>query len=350
MKPSNKTPEGRQERTNKMKKNLYLILGTTAVLATAIAVAACATRKNMEKAAAQPQFRETIAKETIAPDEGQNPVMNFIGNYYGGRACVSVEAKGSDEAEITVVWGDSYNTKAVWTMSGTFNEDTTYLYTSGRGEFVFSYDGVTWNDMEEHMADTMVFRFGDSVEDVCTTIFPDEVVETVPSEPTATTEPKSADKPAPTATPTPKPVETEAKPTETATAPTEPAATQPSVEVTEPAPKTAADINGEYKSGRVTVEVDSEDPENVQIWVIWTASHNSKAVWSMSGKYDPATETISYENGTKKVFTYTEEGEPETETVEYTNDKGVFVFSYNGVTWDEYNENIAEGMVFIKEV
>ena len=70
----------------------------------------------------------------------------------------------------------------------------------------------------------------------------------------------------------------------------------------------------------------------------------------MSGKYDPATETISYENGTKKVFTYTEEGEPETETVEYTNDKGVFVFSYNGVTWEEYNENIAEGMVFTKEI
>ena len=111
-----------------MKKNLYLILGTTAVLATAIAVAACATKKNTAKAAAQPQFRETIAKETIAPDEGQNPVMNFIGNYYGGRACVTVEAKGSDEAEITVVWGDSYNTKAVWTMSGTFNEATTSVF------------------------------------------------------------------------------------------------------------------------------------------------------------------------------------------------------------------------------
>ena len=376
MKPSNKTPEGKQERTKKMKKNLYVILGTTAVLATAIAVAACATKKNTAKAAAQPQLRETIAKETIVPDDGQNPVMNFIGNYYGGRACVTVDAVGEDEAEITVVWGSSYDTKAVWTMSGTFNEATTsvfydnaikkmitlnekgevifeeYLYTSGRGEFVFSYDGVTWNDLEEHIADTMVFRFGNSVEEVCTTIFPGDVVETIPSEPTATPTPKPTNKP--TATPTPKPTEkpseTEAKPTETAAAPTEPAATQPSVEVTEPAPKTAADINGEYKSGRVTVEVDSEDPENVQIWVIWTASHNSKAVWSMSGKYDPATETISYENGTKKVFTYTEEGELETETVEYTNDKGVFVFSYNGVTWDEYNENIAEGMVFVKEV
>ena len=213
-----------------MKKNLYVILGTTAVLATAIAVAACATKKNTAKAAAQPQFRETIVKETIAPDEGQNPVMNFIGNYYGGRACVSVEAKGSDEAEITVVWGDSYNTKAVWTMSGTFNEATTsvfydnaikkmitlnekgevifeeYLYTSGRGEFVFSYDGVTWNDLEEHMADTMVFRFGDSVEDVCTTIFPGDVVETIPSEPTATPTPKPTNKP--TSTPTNKPTVT----------------------------------------------------------------------------------------------------------------------------------------------
>ena len=379
MKPSNKTPEGKKERTNKMKKNLYVILGTTAVLATAIAVAACATKKNQVKTQPQIPHKETTITETTISDDGQNPVMNFIGNYYGGRACVSVEAKGSDEAEITVVWGDSYNTKAVWTMSGTFNEDTTsvfydnaikkmitlnekgdvifeeYLYTSGRGEFVFSYDGVTWNDLEEHMADTMVFRFGNSVEEVCTTIFPGDVVETIPSEPTATPTPKPTDKPTatptpiPTATPVPteKPVETEVKPTETSVVPSEPVAT---TEVTEPAPKTVADINGEYKNGRVTVEVDSEDPENVQIWVIWTASHNSKAVWSMSGKYDPVTETISYDNGVKKVFTYTEEGEPETETVEYTNDKGVFVFSYNGVTWDEYNENIAEGMVFIKEV
>ena len=362
-----------------MKKNLYVILGTTAVLATAIAVAACATKKNQVKTQPQIPHKETTITETTISDDGQNPVMNFIGNYYGGRACVSVEAKGSDEAEITVVWGSSYDTKAVWTMSGTFNEATTsvfydnaikkmitlnekgevifeeYLYTSGRGEFVFSYDGVTWNDLEEHIADTMVFRFGNSVEEVCTTIFPGDVVETIPSEPTATPTPKPTDKPTatptpiPTATPVPteKPVETEVKPTETSVVPSEPVAT---TEVTEPAPKTVADINGEYKNGRVTVEVDSEDPENVQIWVIWTASHNSKAVWSMSGKYDPVTETISYDNGVKKVFTYTEEGEPETETVEYTNDKGVFVFSYNGVTWDEYNENIAEGMVFIKEV
>jgi len=216
-----------KERKDTMNKKLIVLLASTAVLATAITAAACATKKNTEKAAAQPQLRETIAKETIAPDDGQNPVMNFIGNYYGGRACVSVEAKGSDEAEITVVWGDSYNTKAVWTMSGTFNEATTsvfydnaikkvitlnekgevifeeYLYTSGRGEFVFSYDGVTWNDLEEHIADTMVFRFGDSVEDVCTTIFPGDVVETIPSEPTATPTPKPTDKP--TATPTPKP-------------------------------------------------------------------------------------------------------------------------------------------------
>ena len=365
-----------------MKKNVFVLLGVITALVTSIAVAACATKKNTAKEAAQPQFRETIAKETIAPDEGQNPVMNIIGNYYGGRACVSVEAKGSDEAEITVVWGDSYNTKAVWTMSGTFNEATTsvfydnaikkmitlnekgdiifeeYLYTSGRGEFVFSYDGVTWNDLEEHIADTMVFKFGDSAESVLTTYFPGDVVVTMPSEPTATPTPKPTEKPTatptpiPTATPVPteKPVETEVKPTETSVVPSEPVATVPTAEVTEPAPKTAADINGEYKNGRVTVEVDSEDPENVQVWVIWTASHNSKAVWSMSGKYDPATETISYENGIKKVFTYTEEGEPETETVEYTDDKGVFVFSYNGVTWDEYNENIAEGMVFIKEV
>ena len=374
-----------------MNKKLIVLLASTAVLATAITAAACASKAAAAHKAAAPAMPhattaiQTTATQTTAEiiNDGQNPAMNFIGNYYGGRACVTVEPEGTNGANITVVWGGSYDTKAVWTMSGTFDEEATALvYNNGykkmitlnekgdiiseeilltdcKGIFVFSYDGVTWDDFEEHIADGMVFKYGNSVEDVCTTIFPGEIVETVPEAtarptekpaPTATPVPTTAPTATPTPKPTEKPVETEAKPTETAAAPTEPAATQPSVEVTEPAPKTAADINGEYKSGRVTVEVDSEDPENVQIWVIWTASHNSKAVWSMSGKYDPATETISYENGTKKVFTYTEEGEPETETVEYTNDKGVFVFSYNGVTWDEYNENIAEGMVFIKEV
>ena len=63
----------------------------------------------------------------------------------------------------------------------------------------------------------MVFRFGNSVEEVCTTIFPGDVVETIPSEPTATPTPKPTNKP--TATPTPKPTEKpeptkEPKPTE----------------------------------------------------------------------------------------------------------------------------------------
>ena len=359
MKPSNKTPEGKKERTNKMKKNVFVLLGITTALVTSVAVAACATKKNQVKTQPQIPHKETTITETTISDDGQNPVMNFIGNYYGGRACVTVEAKGSDKAEITVVWGDSYNTKAVWTMSGTFNEATTsvfydnaikkmitlnekgevifeeYLYTSGRGEFVFSYDGVTWDDQNEHIADNMVFKYGDSAEGVLAT----DPTEYIPE----TSESAAASAAATSAklTETEKPKETE-KPAETKE--TEPATTVP-----EPAHKTAAEISGTYVSGRATATVDASDPDNVSIRIVWSESADTTVVWRISGRYNEETETILYDGCVKKVLTYADDGETELEEVSYTDGSGAILFSYDGFTWSDYNENIAENMVFIKE-
>lgn len=361
-----------KERKDTMNKKLIVLLASTAVLATAITAAACASKAVAARKAAAPvapnattavQTTTTTTAEII--NDGQNPAMNFIGNYYGGRACITVEPEGTNGANITVVWGSSYNTKAVWTMSGTFDEEATsivyyngykkmitlnekgdiiseeILLTDCKGIFVFSYDGVTWDDFEEHIADGMVFKYGSSVEDVCTTIFPGEIVETVPE---ATARP--TEKPAPTATPVPTTAPTA---TPTPAPDPEPEVTEPTAEITEPAHKTAAEISGEYASGRATVTVDAADPDNVMIKVVWSESADTKVVWRITGKYNEDTESILYTNAVKKVITYAADGEAEYEEVCYTDGNGVILFSYNGFTWDDYNENIAENMVFIKQ-
>ena len=366
-----------------MKKNLIVLLASTAVLATAITAAACASKAVAAHKAAAPVVPqaatavqttiETTAETTAEIiNDGQNPAMNFIGNYYGGRACITVEAEGTDGASISVIWGESYNTKAVWTMSGTFNAEATslvykngykkvvtlnekgeiisedILFTDCQGVFVFSDDGVTWDDFNEHIADGMVFRYGNSVEDVCTTIFPGETVETTPEEtakptekpaaPTATPAPTTV----PTATPAPVVPEPETKETETEV-------TEPTAEITEPAHKTAGEISGEYAGGRATVTIDAADPDNVMIKVVWSESADTKVIWRFSGKYNEETESILYTNGVKKVITFIEDGEAESEEVCYTDGNGVILFSYDGFTWDDYNENVADNMVFIKQ-
>jgi hypothetical protein len=343
-----------------MNKKLFVLLASTAVLATAVMATSCATTAGTEAPVA---VQESAVTEII--NDGQNPVMNFIGNYYDGRACVSVEPEGENGAKITVSWGNSCNSRTVWTMSGIFNEETTsvsydngfkksvtynshgdiiseeYLSTNCKGVFIFSYDGVTWDEQDEHIADGMVFRFNGSVEeDNTAVVFPEETVTIKHDEPAAkpTEAPKPTEKPAePTKAPAP-----EVKPAESA-------ATEPVEEMKEPAHKTAAEISGTYASGRATVNVDAADPDNVMIRVVWSDSADTKVIWRMSGRYNEDTESILYAGGVKKVLTYNEAGEVLLEEVCYTDGNGEILFSYDGFTWADYNENVAENMVFIKE-
>lgn len=67
-------------------------------------------------------------------EDGQNPVMNFIGNYQSDRRTMLVEAKGMDEAKVTVHWGSDAWTYAEWTMTGKIVEEGDGLvmrYTDG---------------------------------------------------------------------------------------------------------------------------------------------------------------------------------------------------------------------------
>ena len=124
----------------------------------------------------------------MAAEDGQNPVMNFAGNYVCDRAKIEVMPKGEDMADITVSWGNSAFDTAQWNMSGVFDTDTltvaysdctmktvvfdreaeeadqspeeTVMYTDGTGSITFQENGtLSWNDDQDHIADGMVFEY-----------------------------------------------------------------------------------------------------------------------------------------------------------------------------------------------
>ena len=120
-----------------------------------------------------------------AGGDGQNPVMNVVGDYQADRCSVHVEADGTDGARISVHWGSSASESAEWTMSGTFdteNHSVYYqdgvkknvvygsdgkitseeeVYTGGHGTFIFNAENntLTWEEDQEHIADGMVFEY-----------------------------------------------------------------------------------------------------------------------------------------------------------------------------------------------
>ena len=120
--------------------------------------------------------------ESASSDDGQNPVMNFVGWYSSARPIVFVECEGDDGARFTVTWSGSAWESSEWTMSGVFDEETLsvsyanarrtdrafgedgeivsekLVYENGSGSFRFSEgDTLRWEDETEHMADDIVF-------------------------------------------------------------------------------------------------------------------------------------------------------------------------------------------------
>lgn len=137
------------------------------------------------------------AAEEYAEEDGQNPIMNFIGIYGCGRATMKVEADGMDGARISVTWAGSAFESGEWTMSGKFDMDTltveyadcvkkdvvykdegvieseTVEYENGTGSITFREGNplaLIWKDDQEHIADDSVFEWsfvppGDGSED-----------------------------------------------------------------------------------------------------------------------------------------------------------------------------------------
>jgi len=155
--------------------------------------------------AAIPAGIQVFAADTITAEaeEGQNPVMNFVGKYGAGRATIMVEAEGSDRAKVSITWGSSAWEHSEWTMSGPFDEETltiTYddcvkknvsyeddteqgteelVYENGTGTITFSEGetlSLTWADDQENIAEGTEFVWSFwPVEDMSE--YPEEVSE-----------------------------------------------------------------------------------------------------------------------------------------------------------------------------
>ena len=121
-----------------------------------------------------------------APDEGQNPIMNYVGYYVCDRANVFISADGEEGASAIVTWSSSAWENSTWMMSGTFDPETLQfeyhdcvktdykykddgdvesqeeVYTGGHG-FMFFKEGdplsLTWQDDQEKVAEDMVFEY-----------------------------------------------------------------------------------------------------------------------------------------------------------------------------------------------
>ena len=121
-----------------------------------------------------------------APDDGQNPIMNYVGYYVCDRANVFISADGEEGASAIVTWSSSAWENSTWMMSGTFDPETLQfeyhdcvktdykyeddgdvesqeeVYTGGHG-FMFFKEGdpltLTWQDDQEKVAEDMVFEY-----------------------------------------------------------------------------------------------------------------------------------------------------------------------------------------------
>ena len=238
-------------------------------------------------------------------EEGQNPVMNWVGDYQCDRASAHVECEGTDSARIKIHWGSSAWEATEWVIVGKLDLDTlTIAYTGA------SKTNVTWDEAgnvvseEVEYADgtgTIVFDEGTSFtwhEDQAER--EDMVFEWLPAAP----------------------------------------------EEEEEGQNPVMNWIGKYAAGRPWAEVECYGKDSARITIYWSGSAAEHAEWEIIGKLDLDTLTIRYTDAVKKTITYTDE-ENFTETVDYEDGTGTIVFDEGlSFTWHEDQSEDGGDLVF----
>ena len=124
--------------------------------------------------------------------------------------------------------------------------------------------------------------------------------------------------------------------------------TKASDETGETAAASLKDFTGTFYSGRIEITVEAGEDDNAKIRVEWAGGFKDKAEWTMSGKFDPVSKSISYSDCVKKEVTYKSENEIESSKEIYTGGKGSFFFDNTGkkLIWKDDKENTGEGLNF----
>ena len=239
-------------------------------------------------------------------DEGQNPVMNWVGDYQCDRASAHVECEGTDSARIKIHWGSSAWEATEWVIVGKLDLDTlTIAYTGA------SKTNVTWDEAgnvvseEVEYADgtgTIVFDEGTSFtwhEDQAER--EDMVFEWLPAAP----------------------------------------------EEEEEGQNPVMNFIGEYQCDRAHAVVECEGTDSARIKIHWGSSAWDAAEWVIVGKLDLDTLTISYTGASKTIVTYDWDDEIESEEKVYEDGTGTIVFHDDGTfTWHEDQSEYGKDLVF----
>jgi len=165
-----------------MKTFLKTVMTLMLIGVIAFALYGCSADTGTDKDTTAPA--ETTAATTAVTageEDGQNPVMNYIGKYDNGGCVILVEADGMTGAKFTVDFPLTDSEAERYTFSGEWEEDTLKVhynnstkkvlklaadgtvteekteYTDGSGEIVFHEDGtLDWHDEKE------AYRFTDN--------------------------------------------------------------------------------------------------------------------------------------------------------------------------------------------
>ena len=241
-------------------------------------------------------------------EDGQNPVMNFIGTYVYGRASATVACEGTDSARIEIAWSSSYAERAVWEIVGVLDTETltvSYsdavkknqvfdenglvseetLYADGTGTIVFNEDGTfTWHEDQSEYDEDYTFEW----------------IPVVPPE--------------------------------------------------EDGQNPVMNWIGDYrceKAQRARAHVACSGSDSALITITWSGSVSEYAEWVIEGGLDLETLTIRYTDCIKEYITVDSNGEVVKEDVVYDNGTGTIVFDEGlSFTWHEDQSETGDELVF----
>ena len=337
-----------------MNKKIVVVLATSAMIVSTLGASAACAKKSTDVTnlipavtVEVPDFKP-VSKINAEPIEVtpvlfQNPAVNFAGNYYNNRTTLFVEADGTDNAKLTIVLAEDTKSRTVLNIDAKFNGDTNSIeytngtkktvaldkdgntvtekeiYNNGTGKFVFGEKEAVWNDTTEKITD-MVFKFGT----------PADMTTDTQSGTQKTTKKKSAKKTAKKAKKSKKSKKNNKKNTSEAKF-TYGKSTYTAKNVT-----IKVTINKD-NSAHVLVERDLPDQDGV-----YGITYN----WIFSGRIDPKTGVLSYDNCQKLYLVDTVHVRQY--RCEYIYGKGELRFDGNRVFWNDYKEHHADGIYFSK--
>ena len=241
-------------------------------------------------------------------EDGQNPVMNFVGEYQSDRASAMVECGEGSSAIIHIHWGGSAWDSAEWVIVGELDTETLTIsytgaiktfvtrndqgiiekeevaYEDGTGTIVFNEDGTfTWHEDQSEYGQDMVFEFL----------------------------PAQGDE--------------------------------------EDGQNPVMNFIGIYTAGRPHAQVECFGKDSAIITIHWSDSLAVHAEWLIIGRLDPETLTINYTDCTKKIVTFDDPDadEPSSVVTEYANGTGTITFTQdNTFIWHDNQSPDGEDLVF----